>query len=83
MLPRAAMGLTLILHSSTTSKNQPRIKEPRAVQSGASILLISDVIRENYSDERVLCSAPQTCLANCMYKRQNLRKILSIGALRT
>ena len=37
----------------------------------------------NYSDERVLCSAPQTCLANCIYKRQNLRKILSIGELRT
>ena len=37
----------------------------------------------NYSDERVLCSAPQTCLANCMYKKQSLRKILIIGALRT
>ena len=22
----------------------------------------------NYSDKRVLCSAPQTCLANCIYK---------------
>ena len=34
----------------------------------------------NYSDKRVLCSAPQTCLADCMYKKKNLRKILSIGA---
>ena len=32
----------------------------------------------NYSDERVLCSVPQTCLANCMYKKQNLRKRMSI-----
>ena len=40
-------------------------------------------IFQNYSDERVLSSAPQTCLANCMYKKQNLRKIVSIGALRT
>ena len=33
--------------------------------------------------ERVLFSAPQTCLANCMYKKPKLRKILIIGGLRT
>ena len=28
----------------------------------------------NYSYERVLCSAPQTCLANCVYKKTELEK---------
>ena len=37
----------------------------------------------HYSDERGMCSGPQTCLANYMYKKQNLRDILSIGASRT
>ena len=46
-------------------------------------LFIFVLFMDNYSDERVLCSASQTCLANCMYKKQNLREILSIGALRT
>ena len=31
---------------------------------------IFENITLNYSDERVLCSAPQTCLADCMYKKR-------------
>ena len=36
-----------------------------------------DLLYSNYSDERVLCSAPQTS------SEKKLRKIFSIGALRT
>ena len=39
-------------------------------------------IKENYSDERFLCSTPQSCLANVCTKKQKLRKIIEFRGIK-